>query len=219
MEQLVQFMTNIQEQDTLGEVGRLLSGGADPLDLIEALRGAMATIGDRFERKEYYLSELIMAAEIFNQATALIDPHLETASGEKKGEIVLGTVEGDIHYIGKNIVASLLRCEGYEVHDLGEDVKADRFVEKVKETGARIVGLSALLTVAFETMKETVDRFKEAGLREGVTIIIGGAPVDGSVLEYCGADAWGKDAGEAVRLVSSYLDRSKGGLADGADHF
>lgn len=206
MKALIGFMSEIEEQNTLEELKILLAKGAEPLELVEALRTAMAIIGDRFEKKEYYLSELIMAAEIFNQAIALIDPHLKTERGAKMGSVVIGTVEGDIHYIGKNIVASLLRCEGYEIFDLGEDVRPEAFVEKVKETGARIVGLSALLTVAFETMKNTVEKFKEAGLREQVKIIIGGAPVDESVVDYCGADAYGKDATEAIRLVNSFLN-------------
>lgn len=198
-------MIAIAEEETLGELEKLLAGGAEPLKLIEALREAMSVIGERFEKKEYYLSELIMAAEIFNRAVALITPRLEVKESGGKGAVVIGTVQGDIHYIGKNIVASLLRCEGYAVHDLGEDVKPEAFVEKVKETGAKVVGLSALLTIAFETMKETIDQLKEAGLRDQVKVLVGGAPVDETVAGYCGADAYGKDAAEAVRLVGSYL--------------
>lgn len=208
MENLKKYMSSVEEEPTLDEVKRLLDGGAEPLELVETLREAMSVIGERFEKKEYYLSELIMAAEIFNRAMALITPGLKAESGDKKGCIVVGTVQGDIHYIGKNIVASLLRCEGYDVHDLGEDVKPERFVEKVRETGARFLGLSALLTVAFGAMKETVDRLTEAGLRERVKILIGGAPVNEAVVDYCGADAYGKDAAEAVRLVNTYLEEA-----------
>src|SRR5690554_5906657 len=130
MEQLKKYMADVEERKTLDEVGRLMSEGADPMELVEALRGGMSKIGERFESGEYFLSELIMSAEIFNQAIALITPHLKNGSGKNKGSIVIGTVQGDIHYIGKNIVASLLRCEGYEVHDLGEDVKPEAFVDK-----------------------------------------------------------------------------------------
>jgi 5-methyltetrahydrofolate--homocysteine methyltransferase len=205
VEKLKEFMIAVEEEPTLDEVRRLLSEGAEPLDLVEALREAMSAIGERFEKKEYFLSELIMSAEVFNQAMELIVPRLEAGgTGEKKGKVVIGTVQGDIHYIGKNIVVSLLRCEGYDVYDLGEDVKPEAFVQKLEETGARILGLSALLTVAFESMKETIDRVEEAGLREQVKIMIGGAPVDEAVVDYCGADAYGKDATEAVRLANSY---------------
>lgn len=207
MENLIRSMSEVEEQQTLDEVRKQLAEGREPLDLVEALRTAMSMIGERFEKKEYYLSELIMAAEIFNQATALITPQLKRGSGEKKGCVIIGTVQGDIHYIGKNIVASLLSCEGYDVCDLGEDVAPATFVERVKETGARVVGLSALLTVAFESMKKTVDALREAGLREEVKVLVGGAPVDQRVVDYCGADAYGRDASEAVRLVGSYLNQ------------
>jgi corrinoid protein of di/trimethylamine methyltransferase len=205
LEKLIEYISNIDEKKTLEEVKRLLAEGTDPLILVEALREGMSIIGERFESGEYFLSELIMSAEIFKEAAEVITPYLKPGSGEHKGTIVIGTVQGDIHYIGKNIVATLLRCEGYEVHDLGEDVKPEAFVEKVKETGAKIVGLSALLTVAFDAMKATVEKLKEAGLRDQVKVIIGGAPVNESVVDYCGADAYGKDASEAVKLANSYL--------------
>lgn len=205
MDQLIELMSAVEEEQTLNEVKRLMAAGAEPLELLEALRQAMSVIGERFEKKEYFLSELIMSAEIFDQAVALLMSGLKGDSGGKKGTVVLGTVQGDIHYIGKNLVATLLRCEGYEVHDLGEDVKPETFVAEVQERGADVLGLSALLTTAFEPMKETIDKLAQMGLREKVKVIIGGAPVDESVVDYCGADRCGKDAGEAVQLVNDYL--------------
>jgi methanogenic corrinoid protein MtbC1 len=165
----------------------------------------MSDVGRRFEDKEYFLSELIMSAEIFKEAIALIEPHLEPGAGQTKGSVVIGTVKGDIHDMGKNIVATLLRCEGYDVHDLGVDVPPDAFVDKLKETGAQLLALSGLLTLAFDSMKETVDTLAEAGLRDKVKVIIGGGPVNEKVVEFSGADAYGVDAAYAVKLASEYL--------------
>jgi methanogenic corrinoid protein MtbC1 len=199
------MLVELEEDELLRCVREALSRGDEPLALVEQLREGMGTVGKRFEEKEYYLSELIMSAEIFKQAIALIEPHMSGAAGESRGRIVIGTVQGDIHGIGKNIVATLLRCEGYEVHDLGEDVPPRIFVEKVMETGAGLVALSGLLTVAFDAMKETADALSAAGLRPAVKVIIGGGPVNESVVEYAGADDWGRDAAQAVKLAGRFL--------------
>jgi len=136
---------------------------------------------------------------------ALIEPLLAASSDESRGRLVIGTVKGDIHDIGKNIVATLLRCDGFEVLDLGVDVPAAVFVEETRSSGAKVLALSGLLTPAFDAMKETVTALAEAGLRDDVKVIIGGGPVNQSVVEFAGADAWGKDAAQAVRLVTEYL--------------
>jgi len=202
---LCDCLVELEEKQVLDGVRLALSGNADPVSLVEQLREGMSIIGKLFEAKEYYLSELIMSAEIFKEAIALIEPHLTGSEGPQKGMVVIGTVKGDIHDIGKNIVATLLRCEGYEVIDLGVDVPSDVFVSKAKETGARLVALSGLLTPAFDEMKQTVEAFEGAGLRPGVTVVIGGGPVNQTVVDYTGADAWGKDAAHAVRLAEGYL--------------
>ena len=146
-----------------------------------------------------------MSAEIFKEAIAEIEPHLKPEEGNSRGVIVLGTVKGDLHDIGKNIVAALLRCEGYEVRDLGVDVPPDKFISTIKETGASLLALSGLLTLAFDSMKETVDVLKKAGMRDEVKVIIGGGPVNEQVVEYSGADAFGSDAAQAVKLANGYL--------------
>lgn len=204
-ENLGDLLVELKEDETLAAVGSALEEGADPLSLVERLRGGMSQVGKRFEEKEYFLSELIMSAEIFKEAIALIEPHLEAGGEEIKGDVVIGTVKGDIHDIGKNIVATLLRCDGYRVHDLGVDVPPGAFVEKLKETGASLLGLSGLLTLAFDSMKETVESVTEAGLKDKVNVIIGGGPVNEKVVEYTGADAYGLDAAQALRLASRYL--------------
>jgi 5-methyltetrahydrofolate--homocysteine methyltransferase len=204
-EVLATMLAELKEDETLAAIRKALDEGADALSLVEGLREGMSLVGKRFEDKEYFLSELIMSAEIFKEAIALIDPHLEADGGQSKGMVVIGTVKGDIHDIGKNIVATLLRCEGYEVHDLGVDVPSEVFVGKLKETGAVLLGLSGLLTLAFDSMKETVDSLTEAGMRDKVKVIIGGGPVNEKVVEFTGADAYGVDAAHAVKLANQYL--------------
>jgi corrinoid protein of di/trimethylamine methyltransferase len=204
-EVLATMLAELKEEETLAAIRKALDEGADPMSLVDGLREGMSLVGKRFEDKEYFLSELIMSAEIFKEAIALIDPHLESDGGQSKGKVVIGTVKGDIHDIGKNIVATLLRCDGYEVHDLGVDVPSEKFVDKLKETGAVLLGLSGLLTLAFDSMKETVDSLVEAGMRDKVKVIIGGGPVNEKVVEYTGADAYGIDAAHAVKLANQYL--------------
>jgi methanogenic corrinoid protein MtbC1 len=198
-------LIELEENEVLQGVSRSLEQGIEPIALVEQLRQGMSVVGKRFEDKEYYLSELIMSAEIFKEAMALIEPLLAASSDESRGRLVIGTVKGDIHDIGKNIVATLLRCDGFEVLDLGVDVPAAVFVEETRSSGAKVLALSGLLTPAFDAMKETVTALAEAGLRDDVKVIIGGGPVNQSVVEFAGADAWGKDAAQAVRLVTEYL--------------
>jgi methylmalonyl-CoA mutase cobalamin-binding domain/chain len=199
------LIAEVEEERTLEAVREALSQGTDPLSLVEALRDGMAVVGERFEAKEYFLPDLIMAAEIFKEAISLIDPYLKGETSDSRGTIVIGTVQGDIHDIGKNLVATMLRCNGFEVHDLGIDAAPEAFVQKVRETGARLVGMSGLLTLAFDSMKNTVEAIEEAGLRDRTRIMIGGGPINETVLEYCHADAYGKNPTEAVRLATSFL--------------
>ncbi len=202
---LAALLMELKEEEVLDAVRESLEGGEDPLSLVECLRKGMTEVGRRFENKEYYLSELIMSAEIFKEAIDLIEPHLQRDSCEVKGGVVIGTVRGDIHDIGKNIVSTLLRCDGFQVYDLGVDVAPSAFVDKLRETGARLLALSGLLTLAFDSMKDTVNAVVEAGLRERVKVIIGGGPVDEKVVKYVGADAFGKDASQGVRLANAFL--------------
>jgi len=204
-ENIAALLAELKEEEALSEVRSILDSGADPLTLVGGLREGMSEVGRRFEEKEYFLSELIMSAEIFKEAIALIEPHLQAGASQTKGTVIIGTVKGDIHDIGKNIVATLLRCEGYDVHDLGVDVPPASFIDELKETGAFLLALSGLLTLAFDSMKETVETLAEAGLRDKVKVIIGGGPVNEKVVEYSGADAFGVDAAQAVKLANEYL--------------
>lgn len=199
------LIAELEEDKTLAEVRKALDEGTDPFSLVEALREGMSVVGNRYEAKEYFLPDLILSAEIFKQSIALIEPHLKNESALSKGIVVIGTVQGDIHDIGKNIVATVLRCAGYEVHDLGVDVAPQAFVDKTRETKAGLVAMSGLLTLAFDSMKNTVDALAEAGLRNEVKVIIGGGPVNETVVKYSGADAYGRDPSEAVRLAEQFL--------------
>lgn len=202
------LVSELEEDKALEAVRSALAAGEDPMALVEGLREGMSVVGARFEAKEYYLSELIMSAEIFKEAIGLIEPHLDGGGDGSKGIVVLGTVEGDVHDIGKNIVGTLLRCEGYEVHDLGVDVAPRAFLDKLEETGAGLLALSGLLTPAFDSMKVTVEALAQEGLREKVRVIIGGGPVNERVVDFTGADAYGFDAAEAVKLANLYLGAS-----------
>ena len=200
--ELAMALADLDEGQVAALVQAGLAAGANPSQLLEACREGMTLIGQRFETGEYFLSDLIMAGEIFKSAAATLTAQPGGAASTSKGKVVLGTVKGDIHDIGKDIVVTMLRGAGYEVQDLGVDVPVERFVQAVKESGATIVGLSGLLTISFDPMKETVAALKAAGLP--VKVMIGGGPITESVREYVGADALGHDAQAAVALVGQW---------------
>jgi 5-methyltetrahydrofolate--homocysteine methyltransferase len=203
--ELVEAVADMREEDALKLTKEMLASGADPLEVLEGCRQALEIIGRRFEDGEAYVPELVMAGEIMGQVTALVRPRLEQeAPLEPLGKVLMGTVEGDIHDIGKEVVVFMLDANGFEVVDLGVNVSPADFVVKIQETQPDVVGLSGLLTLAFDSMKETVDAIQAAGLRDGVKIMIGGAPVDEHIQEYAGADAWGADAMQAVSLAKEW---------------
>lgn len=204
-DELSSALVDLRETDALNIVDRMLAGGADPLAIIETCRGAMEAIGERFACGKAFIPELIMAGEIMTTIAARLKPHLEGAApAEKRGTIVMGTVKGDIHDIGKQIVVTMLDVAGFEVIDLGVDVPPERFVEAAQAGRAQIIGLSCLLTQAFRSMQQTVASVAEAGLTGSVKVMIGGAPVTAAVCEHTGADGWGKNAVEAVELAGTW---------------
>ncbi len=165
----------------------------------------MTVIGDLFEAGDYFLRELILAGEMLGQITDLAKPKLASQAEERHlGKIIFGTVEGDIHDLGKDIVVFMLKVNGFDVYDLGVDVPPREFVRNLKEIGARILGLSGLLTLAFDAMKATVEALEADGLREDVKVMIGGGPINEQASRYTGADAWGPDAMAAVRLAKEW---------------
>ncbi len=206
-EDLVKAVTDLDEDSAYKLVEQLINDGIEPKDIIGILREGVEVVGEKFNKKEYFLTELVMAGEIFTQAANILEPHMKNANIDESSveSIVVGTVQGDVHDIGKNIFITLLKSAGYNAVDLGVDIPPEKFVEKVKETGAKIVAYSGLLTVALESMNATTEALKAAGLRENVKIIIGGLPVDELWMKEAGADAFTDNAFEGVNIVKKWL--------------
>jgi dimethylamine corrinoid protein len=205
-EALSQALVEMREDDVLAAVRDAQAAGTPPTEVIAALQAGMKTIGDKYESGEYYLSELIMAAEIFKGALEQLGLDKSAADTGARGTVVLGTVHTDIHDIGKNIVASVLSANGFKVVDLGVDVPAQAYLDAARESGAKVVGLSCLLTTAFPAMQATIAAFAAAGLRDEVSIIIGGGPVTPELAAQLGADAAGLSAQDAVTLAAAAVE-------------
>ena len=202
---LVNELADLHEQEVLAIVKQRLDANEDPNNILADVRAAMEIVGKRFETKEYFIPDLVYSGEILAAVSAMVKPLMKDAAKTKKGgKVVVGTVAGDIHDIGKNIVTFMLDTNGYEVFDIGVDQPAKVFVDKLKETNAKVVGLSGFLTLAFDSMKETVEAIKSAGLND-VKIIIGGGQIDDTIRKYTGADAYGPDAVAAVTFARKYL--------------
>lgn len=179
-----------------------LDGDSDPQQLIDGgMIPAMAEAGRRFEAGEYFVPELLLCARAMKAALELLRPRLVDRGAEPRGCVVLGTVKGDLHDIGKNLVSSMLEGAGFEVVDLGTDVAPEQFVEAARERGAHLIGLSALLTVTMPAMKSTIDALEKAGLRERVKVLVGGAPLSAEYAEEIRADAYADNASAAVRVA------------------
>jgi methanogenic corrinoid protein MtbC1 len=206
-EELLQAVIELDEDTAYNLIKQLLKDGTKPSEIIEVLREGVEVVGEKFNKKEYFLTELVMAGEIFTQSVTILEPHMtRTEDAKAKSEtIVIGTVRGDVHDIGKNIFVTLLKSAGYNVIDLGVDIPAQQFVDKVRETNAKVVAYSGLLTVALESMHATTEALKEGGLRDKVRIIIGGLPVDENWMKQAGADAFTDNAFEGVKIVKQWL--------------
>lgn len=201
-EDLVFALSELKEKEALDIVGSRLDKGEDPLEILDEAKKAMAIVGKRFEEGTYFIPDLIYAGEILQTISEMVKPRMgKEAAAEKKGKVVLGTVKGDIHDIGKNIVAFMLDLNGFEVYDIGIDAPPEKFIEKIRETNAPVVALSGFLTLAFDAMKATVEDIEKAGLREKVKIIIGGGNMNEDIRKYAGADAYGVDAVAAVAFA------------------
>jgi methanogenic corrinoid protein MtbC1 len=203
-QKLIDAIVEMREEDALNMTDEMIAQGEDPFAILDACREAMDIIGKRFESGDCFVPELILAGEMMKAITAKLKPVMaEEAEAETLGKVVIGTVEGDIHDIAKDIVVFMLDINGFEVTDLGVDVAPQKFVEAVQETGATIVGLSGFLTLAYDPMKATVEALKEAGLGD-VKVMIGGGQIDEQICEYAGADAYGRDAMAAVTLANEW---------------
>lgn len=206
LQDFASMLGDLKKQETIEITQKWLASGKDPMDILNDARRGIEIVGQRFASGEYFLPDLIYSGEILKQITEMVAPELkEEVKGKKLGKVILGTVAYDIHNIGLNMVDFMLDTFGFEVYNLGADVPAQKFIEEIKTTGAPIVGLSGFLTLSFNSMKETVEAIKAAGLRDKVKIMIGGAQMNDDIRKYAGADAFGRDAVAAVSLAKQWI--------------
>lgn len=205
----ITMLADLEEEEVIKLTKQRLEAGDKAVAILEDSRKAMEIVGKRFAEGKYFIPELVYSGELLKQVTELVKPHL-VQSGETKhlGKVVIGTVAGDIHDIGLNIVDFMLNVNGFEVHNLGVDVPVEKFVKKMKETSAPVLGLSGFLTLAFDAMKDTVEALEAAGIRGKMKIMIGGGQMDDEVMKYAKADAYGKDAMAAVFLAKKWIGRN-----------
>ncbi|HNQ46717.1 MAG TPA: cobalamin-dependent protein [Syntrophorhabdus sp.] len=205
-ETLINLMADLQEEETLAMVNTMIKEGVNPMDILSDARSAMEIVGNRFETSEYFIPDLMMAGEIMKGISDIVKPLLQSDDASaKKGKVLIGTVAGDIHDIGKDIVTFMLDVSGYDVLDIGIDVPVQTFIDKIREFQPSVVGLSGFLTLAFDSMKKTVEAIEKAGLRDNLKIMIGGGQMDDEVRKYVRADAYGKDAVAAVNLCKQWI--------------
>jgi 5-methyltetrahydrofolate--homocysteine methyltransferase len=206
--QLVNWLADMNEDDAVALAKRMLfEEGVDPLRVLELCRMGMDIVGKRFEEGEYFLPELVLAGEMLENIGAIAKPLIKQAPGEepkKIAKVLIGTVHGDLHDIGKNIVTFMLDINGFEVKDIGVDVPISTFIDEINGFKPDVVGLSGFLTLAFDSMKETIEAIHGAGLRDNIKIMIGGGQIDDTVCTYTGADAYGKNAVDAVSLCKNW---------------
>jgi methanogenic corrinoid protein MtbC1 len=202
---LSKALADLKEDEAMAIVQEKLNAGADPMGILDEARRGMEVVGSRFAKSEYFIPDLVYSGEILKKVNELVKPKLVEGAGEKKGgKVIIGTVTGDIHDIGKDIVVFMLDVNGFDVIDLGVDVPIQKFVDTIKESGAPIVGLSGFLTLAYDAMKQTIQAIKAAGLRDNTKIMIGGGQITDEIMKYTGADAFGKDAVVGVSLAKKW---------------
>ncbi|MCF8027942.1 MAG: cobalamin-dependent protein [Desulfobacteraceae bacterium] len=207
-------VADMQEDTAMELTRKYLDKGVPAVEVFECYQSALEEIGRRFEQQIYFIPELIMSGEMMKASAEILKPYLadqakDDAEGQKKlGRILIATVEGDIHDIGKNIVSMLMDLNGLEVKDIGVDVPADKIIAEARAFGADVIGLSGLLTLAFDPMKAVVEKLAEQGLRDQIKVLIGGGQMDERVCEYVGADAFVTDAVHGVNYVKGWLGES-----------
>ncbi|MFC1941827.1 B12-binding domain-containing protein [Chloroflexota bacterium] len=203
---LISTLADLKEEEALKIVEDRLSAGEEPIKILNDARQALELVGKRFASNEYFIPDLVYSGEILKSINEMVKPKLIQAGDVKRlRKVVMGTVAGDIHDIGKDIVVFMLDVNGFEVYDLGVDVPAQKFIESIKENDASIVGLSGFLTLAYDAMKQTIKAMEEAGLRDKVKVMIGGGQITEEIKTYTGADAYGKDAMAGVSLAKKWV--------------
>lgn len=208
--ELIRLLADLEEDAVLATVRQQMAAGRDPLSIIEECNAGMRQVGERYEQHQYFLSGLIMAGEIFREVVEIVQPVLaDRASKQASGRVLLGTVQGDIHDIGKDMVAMLLTCYGFTVIDLGVDVSPNEFVTQVDRLQPDVVGLSGVLTSSFDTMRETIQLLRASAQQSGRTypIVIGGGLIDEQICRYVGADYYVGDAMSGVHLCLTLMAR------------
>ncbi len=206
-DKLVEAVIDMKEKEALEIAKALVDSDEDPVKILDDCTRAMETVGKRFEAGQYFLPELMMAGEMLREISEMVKPKIKgEVTSTKRGKVLMGTVEGDIHDIGKDIVTFMLDVNGFEVRDIGMDVPPAKFVEEIKDFQPQVVGMSGLLTLAYDSMKNTVQAIENAGLRDSVKIMIGGGQMSEKVKAYAGADAFGKDAMEGVSLAKNWIE-------------
>ncbi|MBI5843639.1 MAG: cobalamin B12-binding domain-containing protein [Deltaproteobacteria bacterium] len=201
--QLASALAGLEENSVESVLEKCIENDIPPLTIIDGLSKGMEEVGNLYRQGEYYLSELVYSGDIFNKAMGRVKPLIPkgAAGVRSSGMVVMGTVKNDVHDLGKNIVVTMLECSGFTVHDVGVDAEPEKFVEALKRSGARLVGMSVLLTTAFGSLQSTIDAVKEAGLGERVKTVIGGAVVNEDIRKKMGADYFGADAIQAVDIA------------------
>ena len=206
MSNIINEIVELNEEKVIELLREMLANNENPMKIMEKIKVAMKKIGEKFENKEYFLPDLILAGEILRQIFELLEPKLKESKRQdkKKCKVLLGTVAGDIHDIGKNVVKFMLDVNGFEVLDLGVDVPADIFIMKMKKYKPEILALSGFLTIAFDSMKEIIQKIKNAGLKDSVRIMIGGGTIDERIVDYVDADGYGESAVDAVNIAKKW---------------
>jgi methanogenic corrinoid protein MtbC1 len=203
---LSKALADLKEDEVVAIVQEKLDAGADPMAILAEASKGMETVGVRFSKGEYFIPDLVYSGEILKKINEVVKPLMTKGTAEKTGgKVIIATVAGDIHDIGKDILVFMLDVSGFQVYDMGVDVPIQKIVDKVKETGAPVLGLSGFLTLAYDAMKYTIDAIKAAGLRDKTKIMIGGGQITPEIVRYTGADAFGKDAIEGVALAKKWL--------------
>jgi len=211
VERLVQAVQDGEAEDAVALAQEAMAAEMEPLAVADALTEGIREVGDRFERMEVFLPEMMLAARAMQKALEPLEPYLERRKEgrEEKGTVVMGTVEGDIHEIGKNIVALLLEVNGFTVHDLGPDVNALDFIKRAQEVQADIIGASALMTTTMPGQQEIVELLKDMGLRDRFHVTVGGTPVTQEWAEEIGADSWAENATRAVAILGEVMQERR----------
>lgn len=212
IDELVKAVTDGDEEEATAAAEHVVQEGVSIDAVIDGLTRGMREIGEQFARMDIFLPEMMMSAQAMKAAMVVLDPEIQKAGAvtETKGTIVIGTVEGDMHEIGKDVVIILLQVQGFEVHDLGINVNALDFVNKAEEVNADIIGASSLMTTTMPNQRDIIEILKEKGIRDKYHVILGGAPVTQEWVDQCGADSWGENAGKAVEVLERVMEeRSK----------